>query len=196
MIPTRIAAIMFLATCLLNGRLAVAQETQFYYDYQNHLIEMNFNDDTWMQYTYDANGNLTSKIYNNTDYFPITVTAGSGGTITPGSTDVLYGGNETFTITPNDGWYISEVIVDGVDVGAVTSYTFNDVTYENTIQAVFIQNGPVENARTGQFYQHLQDAYNAAQNGDTILAQSGTLTENFTAGQSMSVTIDGGYTPD
>ena len=197
MIPMRIAAIMFLATCLLGGSSIFAQETQYYYDYQNHLIEMNFNDNTWMQYTYDANGNLTSKIYNNTDYFPITVTAGAGGSVSPGTTSVVYGGNQTFTITPNQGWYLIDVIVDGNrDQGIITSYTFNDVTDENTIKAVFSQVGPVKNVRTGQYYQHLQDAYNAAQNGDTILAQSVLLNENFTPNQPISVTIDGGYTSD
>jgi hypothetical protein len=53
----------------------------------------------------------------------------------------------------------------------------------------------VKNHSTGAYYQHLRDAYLAAQNGDILLVQSGTLTEDFTANQN-SVTIDGGYNSD
>jgi len=70
--------------------------------------------------------------------FVITPTAGAGGTITPGTPQtVSYGGSITFTITPNVGYRIADVLVDGVSVGAVSSYTFSNVTANHTISARF-----------------------------------------------------------
>ena len=69
----------------------------------------------------------------------IAASAASGGTISPsGSTNVNYGANQTFTITPNTNYAVSSVIVDGMDLGAVTSYTFGSVIVNHTISAVFI----------------------------------------------------------
>ena len=68
----------------------------------------------------------------------ITASAGTGGTISPtGSVPVTYGANQTFTVTPNTGYAISSVTVDGASVGAVTSYTFSNVTGNHTIAASF-----------------------------------------------------------
>ncbi len=47
------------------------------------------------------------------------------------------GGNQTFTITPNTGYRVVNVLVDGASVGAVTAYTFNNVTANHTISATF-----------------------------------------------------------
>ena len=75
--------------------------------------------------------------------YTITASAGSGGSITPsGSVTVLHGDSQTFTITPNGNYRISDVVVDGVSVGAVSTYTFNNVTAAgHTIQAIFSYNG-------------------------------------------------------
>ena len=73
--------------------------------------------------------------YNNTSSGG-TTSAGDGGTITLKSGSA-YGGSRTYVITPDDGYYISDVIVDGKSVGPVSSYTFSDTKQEHTIQAVF-----------------------------------------------------------
>ena len=71
-------------------------------------------------------------------YAKITATAGEGGSITPvGRTYVKEGESQTFTITPMAGYTISAVLVDGTSVGAVTSYTFENVTGSHTIEARF-----------------------------------------------------------
>jgi hypothetical protein len=71
--------------------------------------------------------------------YTITASAGTGGTISPsGTVTVTQGGSQTFTITPNTGYSISDVTVDGVSVGAVSSYTFSNVTANHTIVATFI----------------------------------------------------------
>jgi sugar lactone lactonase YvrE len=69
----------------------------------------------------------------------ITASAGANGSITPGGvigvpTSV---NSTTFTITPSTGYHIVDVLVDGVSVGAVTSYTFSSVTANHTIAASF-----------------------------------------------------------
>ena len=68
----------------------------------------------------------------------ITASAGTGGSISPsGSVPVQDGGSQTFTITPNSGYAISNVLVDRQSVGAVRSYTFSNVRSNHTISASF-----------------------------------------------------------
>ena len=68
----------------------------------------------------------------------ITASAGTGGSISPsGSVPVQDGSSQTFTITPNSGYAISNVLVDGQSVGAVRSYTFSNVRSNHTISASF-----------------------------------------------------------
>lgn len=78
----------------------------------------------------------------------IRASAGVNGTISPaGWTSVGEGGEQTFTITPDAGYAVAKVLVDGRSVGAVSSYTFRNVTQDHTIEAVFMKaNG---NPQTG-----------------------------------------------
>ena len=76
--------------------------------------------------------------------YNIVSTAGEGGTISPrGSVWVAMNTNRTFTITANEGYVISDVLVDGKSVGAVSSYTFEKVTSRHTIEAKFAPAGEV-----------------------------------------------------
>jgi hypothetical protein len=73
----------------------------------------------------------------------ITSSAGTGGTISPNGTQtVAIGFNQTYTITPNPGYHVLDVLVDGGSVGTVTSYTFTNVTANHTISATFEVNNP------------------------------------------------------
>ena len=68
----------------------------------------------------------------------ITATAGAGGSISPsGSVLVPEGGSQSFTVTPDSGYKISGVTVDGVSHGAIGSYTFTNVTGGHAIHAAF-----------------------------------------------------------
>ena len=70
--------------------------------------------------------------------YTITATAGTGGAIDPsGEVVVNEGDSQTFTITPDTGYEIGDVVVDGTSVGAVSSYTFENVTVDHTIDATF-----------------------------------------------------------
>lgn len=71
----------------------------------------------------------------------ITATADEHGTIDPaGTITVPKGGNKTFKITPNEGYHINDVLVDGKSVGAVTEYKFENVTEAHKIHATFARN--------------------------------------------------------
>jgi len=70
--------------------------------------------------------------------YNITASAGTGGTISPnGTVAVAEGSDKTFTITPNEGYVIDKVLVDGVNKGAVSSYKFEDIKAAHTITASF-----------------------------------------------------------
>ncbi len=71
-------------------------------------------------------------------YYPINASASGGGSISPeGYTSVVMGGSQTYTIAPDEGMYIKDVIVDGESIGAVESYTFENVWESHTIEVVF-----------------------------------------------------------
>ena len=68
----------------------------------------------------------------------ITATADEHGKIDPeGTVTVPKGESKTFTITPDSGYYIKDVLVDGKSVGAVSTYTFENVVDNHTIHATF-----------------------------------------------------------
>lgn len=70
--------------------------------------------------------------------YTITVNESKGGSISPsGSISAAYGSSKTFTITPDEGYVIADVIVDGKSVGAVGSYTLSNITGPHTISVVF-----------------------------------------------------------
>ena len=70
--------------------------------------------------------------------YTITATAGTGGTISPsGAVLVNEGADKTFTITPNSGYLIADVLVDTVSAGAVSTYNFTNVVANHTIAASF-----------------------------------------------------------
>lgn len=75
---------------------------------------------------------------NSQDTYTITASAGQNGTISPsGQATIISGGSQTYAITPNDGYSIADVTVNGQSVGAVSTYTFTNVTSDNTINATF-----------------------------------------------------------
>lgn len=81
---------------------------------------------------------ITAKIADIQTQFTITATAGNGGKIAPtGATKVYKGTSKAFTITPNAGYHVDSLTVDGTAVNVVTEYTFSDVTANHTIAVTF-----------------------------------------------------------
>ena len=73
-------------------------------------------------------------------YYTIKATAGAGGSISPsGNVSVHEGGDQTFTITPDKGYAVANVKIDGKSIGAVKSYTFENVSSPHTIEAIFVK---------------------------------------------------------
>ena len=73
-------------------------------------------------------------------YYTIKATAGTGGSISPsGNVSVREGGDQTFTITPDKGYAVSNVKIDGKRIGAVKSYTFENVRRTHTIEVIFVK---------------------------------------------------------
>jgi subtilisin family serine protease len=90
--------------------------------------------------------NAVSTVYTEQEIFQtsqqlfntVNATSGPGGNINPeGAVNVNYGQNQTFTITPNTGYEIADVLVDGVSVGTMSTYTFENVTANHDIHVDF-----------------------------------------------------------
>ena len=70
--------------------------------------------------------------------YTITASAGSNGSISnSGASTICEGSNQSYSITPNAGYYIADVLVNGVSQGAITNYTFSNVSTNHTIAASF-----------------------------------------------------------
>jgi len=81
--------------------------------------------------------------------YTITATAGSGGAVTPALATVNYGGSQTVSITANTGYHVTGVTVDGASQGALTSYSFANVTAAHEIAASFAINSYTITATAG-----------------------------------------------
>ena len=91
-------------------------------------------------------------------YYTIKATAGTNGSISPsGWTSVRDGWDQTFTITPDKGYAVAKVLVDGKSVGSVKSYTFKNVTKDHTIEAIFMKSNG--NPATGVFVDVAEGSY-------------------------------------
>ncbi|MEM4720700.1 MAG: SBBP repeat-containing protein [Candidatus Methanomethylicaceae archaeon] len=111
----------------------------------------------------------------------ITASATTGGSISPsGSVVVNYNGSMSFSITPDAGYYLTNVVVDGISQGPISSYTFNNVTSDRTIQAIFRANPTVTLSAGG---------------GGTI-SPEGSVTVNYGGSLFISVKPDSGYFVD
>ena len=127
-------------------------------------------------------------------YYTIKATAGVNGEISPsGSVSVRSGKDQTFTITPDKGYAISDVKIDGKSVGAVKSYTFENVKGNHTIKAIFMKaNG---NPQTGVFVDVPEGSYYeetvawAVENGITKGTSDTTFDPNGICTRAQAVTF-------
>jgi hypothetical protein len=122
--------------------------------------------------------------------YTITPSAGSNGSINPSTaTTVNSGDNQTFTITADSGYHVSDVLVDDVSVGAVSSYQFTNVTDNHTISATF-----AVTTTGGGGLPWFYITISAGKNGK-ITSPSGTWGTSFPYGsdQIFNITPDDGY---
>ena len=91
-------------------------------------------------------------------YYTIKATAGVNGSISPtGNVSVREGRDQTFTITPDKGYAVAKVLIDSKNVGAVKSYTFENVKKNHTIEVVFMKASG--NPQTGVFVDVPEGSY-------------------------------------
>lgn len=108
----------------------------------------------------------------------LTASAEVGGSIFPSGCVILdMGSNQKFSINPNTGYHIVNVFVDGLPVGAIDSYLFNNITSDHTISATFAINTFTINTIAG---------------GDGFIAPSGDITVYYGGSQSFTITPEMG----
>ena len=139
--------------------------------------------DSNTSYTFDTvktNKTIVAKFRVQT--FTITATAGTGGSISPlGTTNVNYAGKQKYTITPNAGYVLDTLFVNGIKVDSITSYTFDTVTINKTISAKF---------RVQTF-----TITSSAGTGGSI-SPLGVSTVNYGGKQKYTITPNAGYVLD
>ena len=124
----------------------------------------------------------------NYSHYTIKATAGAGGSISPnGNVSVREGSDRTFTITPDKGYAVSNVKIDGKSIGAVKSYTFENVRRNHTIEVSF--------ARANEFIDVPSDSYFykavmwAVENGVTTGVSASRFDPNGVCTRAQAVTF-------
>ncbi|MBQ9103674.1 MAG: carbohydrate-binding domain-containing protein, partial [Clostridia bacterium] len=80
----------------------------------------------------------TCQVYVNAEFLTVNVSVGANGSANyNGIVSVEWGANLTITITPNLGYQVDSLMVDGVGVASATAYTFKNITTNHTITATF-----------------------------------------------------------
>ena len=112
-----------------------------------------------------------------------TVNPSGNGTITPyGATTVIEGESQSFSFTAGTGYHVGSVLVDGVDIGTPSSYTFTGVTADHTLAVDFVADASVSYTITA-----------TAQAGGSISA-AGAVSLDGGEEQTFTITPDPGYT--
>ena len=193
-----LAANVYLLTVERNGGGTVTNPGlgNFVYD-EGSVVSLIAQADNGFRFVYwtgdvgtvgDVNASATT-ITMNSDYsvtaffaantYVITASADTRGSISPpGAVAVNYNDNQTFTITPDTGYHIVDVLVDGSSVGAVDSYTFNNVIANHNILASFAINTYDITPKTGA-------------NG--AISISGNVTVNYGGTQTFTIVPNTGY---
>jgi len=118
-------------------------------------------------------------------YFDITASSGANGNVTPsGVTSVLQGSSQSYSITPNGGYGVETLVIDGASVATSTSYIFTNVQGAHTISATFslLPSPPV----------NFSIVASSGSNGS--VSPAGTTTVAQGGSQAYTITPDSGFT--
>ena len=149
----------------------------------DHDVEIVFNDGSAEGTFRVASSGSSSS--GTTRYYTIKATAGKGGSISyEGKKEVKKGSDITYTITPDKGYKISDVYVDGRSKGDISKYTFRDLDTDHKIEAEFVKEKKddipfTDVYETDSFYDAVVDVYKKglmAGTSDTTFSPNATLT--------------------
>ena len=149
----------------------------------DHDVEIVFNDGSAEGTFRVASSGSSSS--GTTRYYTIKATAGKGGSISyEGSKEVKKGSDITYTITPDKGYKISDVYVDGRSKGGISKYTFRDLDTDHKIEAEFVKEKKndipfTDVYETDSFYDAVVDVYKKglmSGTSDTTFSPNATLT--------------------
>ena len=156
-------------------QLTAAEDTGWHFDsWTGDVVDP---DSAITATTMDTDKTITANFAINT--YSITASAGVNGTISPsGTVAVNHGSDQTFTITPDANYHVADVTVNGSSIGAVTTYTFTNVTAAHTIEATFAIDTYAITASAGA-------------NGN--ISPSGTVAVNHGSDQTIAITPDVNY---
>ena len=111
--------------------------------------------------------------------YTISASADMGGSISPiGSTIVNHGSSQGYTVTPDAGYQIADVQVDGISVGPVSSYTFDQVAEDHTIHATFVADTVTITSSAGTYGR---------------ISPSGTVSVPIGSSQTFTISPDSGF---
>jgi hypothetical protein len=106
--------------------------------------------------------------------YTITASSDANGSVTPaGVSTVNYNGSQVYTIAPATGYHILDVLVDGISMGPIGTYTFANVMANHTIAATFAMN---------------TYTLTASINGNGTITPAGVTTVNYGATQTYTIT--------
>jgi len=129
--------------------------------------------------------------------YNINISAGTGGTVLPGTISVNSGSNQTFTITPYSGYQISSVTVDGINFPISANggnYTFNNIITNHNVVVSFSPISPTGNKTINALsanYTDVSNAVNSANDGDTVMIPSGNVVWNSKLTLSKAINLIG-----
>lgn len=110
--------------------------------------------------------------------YTITATAGENGTISPsGELQLTEGESQKYTITPNEGYKIEDVKVNGTSVGAVSEYTVTEISENITIDATFV---------FGKYTEDNPFVFPTEENGEAVTLEAEHATELINSNDSDS----------
>ena len=154
-----------------NGGTKITKDTVFHADTT-----------VYAHWTYTGGGGSSYS------YYTIKAAAGTGGSISPsGNVSVREGADQTFTITPDKGYAVSNVKIDGRSIGLVKSYTFENVKRAHTIEVSFTRANEFIDVPAGSYY---DDAVLwAVENGITTGASASRFDPNGICTRAQAVTF-------
>ena len=136
----------------------------------------------YAHWTYTGGGS------SNYSYYTIKATAGTGGSITPsGNVSVREGRDKTFTITLDKGYTVSNVKIDGRSIGAVKSYTFENVKRAHTIEVSFTRANEFIDIPKGGYFEDAVDW--AVENGITTGTDASHFSPDDVCTRAQAVTF-------